>query len=72
MVKRINGILNPEISPLVIDLKPPLSIFSRGFKIEKLPKSGVDRKADAVFQYIVDDIRAAKRTVGTKMDNKIR
>ena len=70
MVNGIDGVLEPEISPLLTDFKPSLSIFSRDFQIEKLPKRGFDGKANSVFQKIVDDIGAAKRTVGTKTDNK--
>ena len=68
----IDGVFQPEISPLLTDFTPSLSIFSSGFKCEKLPKRGFDGKPDSVFQKIIDDIRAAKRAVSTKTDNKIR
>ena len=40
-------------------------------KLKKFPKRSFDGKADSFLQKVVDDIRAAKRAVGTKTDNKI-
>jgi hypothetical protein len=68
----IDRVFQPEISPLLTDFTPSLSIFSSGLKCEKLPKRGFDGKSDSVFQKIIDDIGAAKRAVGTKPNYKIR
>ena len=68
----IDGVFQPEISPLLTDFTPSLSIFSSGLKCEKLPKRGFDGKSDSVFQKIIDDIRITKRAVGTKPNYKIR
>jgi signal transduction histidine kinase len=57
MINGVNRLFYPEISPLIVDHKPPLALLGCGFKVQKLPKGCLDGKSDPFLEQVINHIR---------------
>src|SRR5210317_745248 len=71
MIKGVNRLFYPEISPLLVDPEPSFALLGCSFKVQKLPKGCLDGKSDPFFEQVIDHLRHTKGTIGPKSYRKI-